>query len=136
RLVHAGNAGIVDENVDLAERAQCRLARPLYRRAISYIHLEGGNRVADFACGLVRKRMIVVPDRDPGAGGNKALGDRAAKTLRAAGDDRRAFVEIDLVHRQIPLLVYLVVRSALARLEPRGKRGLILRDAARRRSSG
>ena len=53
---------------------------------------------ADFLRGLFRKRQVMIPDRDLGAGGDEALGDGAAKTLRAAGDDGAAAVEIDLVH--------------------------------------
>src|SRR4051794_21554668 len=40
----------------------------------------------------------MIPDRDLGAGGDEALGNRAAKPLRAAGDDGAAAFEIDLVH--------------------------------------
>jgi hypothetical protein len=40
----------------------------------------------------------MIPDRDPGAGGDETLGDGASKTLRAAGDDGAAAVQIDLVH--------------------------------------
>src|SRR5437588_2925296 len=46
----------------------------------------------------------MIPDRDLGAGGDKTLGDRAPKPLRAAGDDGAAAVQIDLVHGAIPLL--------------------------------
>ena len=53
---------------------------------------------ADFLRGLFGERLVVIPDRDLGAGGDEALGDRAPKTLRAAGDDGAAAVQIDLVH--------------------------------------
>src|SRR5713226_8287490 len=44
----------------------------------------------------------MIPDRDLGAGGDKTLGDRASKTLRAAGDDGATAVQIDLVHGEDP----------------------------------
>src|SRR5258705_4267449 len=44
----------------------------------------------------------MIPDRDLGAGGDKALGDGAPKSLRAAGDDGAAAVQIDLVHGENP----------------------------------
>ena len=42
--------------------------------------------------------LVVIPDRDLGAGSDETLGDGAPKTLRAAGDDGAAAVQIDLVH--------------------------------------
>src|ERR1700730_3066602 len=76
RLVDAGDAGIVDENVDLG--------------AVSY----------------------------------KTFSDRPPKTLRAAGDDGAAAVEIDLVHGEVLSLVILMVRSALlARVSNHEARG-------------
>ena len=99
RLVDAGDAGIVDEDVDLAERLQRRVARLLDRGEIGNVDLEGRDGAADFLRGLFRKRQVVIPDRDLRAGRNEALGDRAAETLRPAGDDGAAAVQIDLVHR-------------------------------------
>src|SRR4051794_26349291 len=46
----------------------------------------------------------MVPDRDLGAGSDEAFGNRAAKTLRAAGDDGAAAVQVDLVHWFSPAL--------------------------------
>ncbi len=60
--------------------------------------MKADDRRADFLGGLFRKRQIMIPDRDLGAGGDEALGDGAAKPLRAAGDDGAAAVQIDLVH--------------------------------------
>ena len=44
----------------------------------------------------------MIPDRDPGAGGDEALGDGASKALRAARYHGAAAVQIDLVHGAIP----------------------------------
>ena len=46
---------------------------------------------------------IAIPQRDRRAAQNEALRDRESDTGGAAGDDRRAFREIELVHRQDPL---------------------------------
>src|SRR6187549_3418615 len=51
----------------------------------------------------------MVPDRDLGAGSDEAFGNRAAKTLRAAGDDGAAAVQVDLVHRRFPFTRSFVV---------------------------
>ena len=98
RLVDAGDAGIVDEDVDLAERLQRLVAGLLDGGEIGNVDLEGRDGRADFLRGLFRKRQVVIPDRDLRAGCDEALGDRAPKTLRAAGDDGAAAVQIDLVH--------------------------------------
>ena len=49
--------------------------------------LKRGDGGADLLRGLLGERQVVIPDRDLGAGGDKALGDGAPKALRAAGDD-------------------------------------------------
>ena len=101
-LVDAGNAGIVDEDVDLAERLQRRVACFFDGGEVGDVDLEGGDGGADFLRGPLGKRQVVVPDRDLRAGCDKALGDRATKTLCTAGDDGAAAVQIDLVHAPIP----------------------------------
>ena len=97
RLVDAGDAGIVDEDVDLAERLQRGVAGLLDRGEVADVDLERGHRIADFLGGLFRQLLVEIPDRDLGAGLDEALGDGAAKALRAAGHDRGPAVEIDLV---------------------------------------
>src|ERR1700759_4894470 len=68
---------------------------------------------ADLLGGLFCKRQVVVPDRDLGAGSYEALGDRAPKTLRAAGDNGATAVQIDLVHDGESFrLKVIMVRSA------------------------
>ena len=103
RLVDAGNAGIVDEDVDLAECVQRRVARLFHRGRIGDVDLERGDGGADLLRGLLRQRQIVIPDRDLGAGGDKALGDRAPKALRTSGDNGGAAAQIDLVHLAVLL---------------------------------
>ena len=82
----------------LPKRLERGVAGLLDRGEIGHVDLEGGDAGADFLRGLLRERQVVIPDRDLGAGGDKALGDGAPKTLRAAGDDGAAAVQIDLVH--------------------------------------
>ena len=81
RLVDAGDAGIVDENVDLAEGFQRFVACFLNGREIRHVDLDGRDALADRLCRLLGQWLIVIPDRDLGAGGDKALGDRAAQNL-------------------------------------------------------
>src|SRR3984893_6278590 len=97
-LVDACDAGIVDEDVDLAERFQRFVAGLFHRGEIGNVALEGADGRADFLRGPFREGQVVIPDRDLRAGGDEALGDRAPKTLRAAGDDGATAVQIDLVH--------------------------------------
>src|ERR1700690_2416165 len=104
RLVDAGDAGIVDENVYLAEGFQRFLTRFLNGGEVGYVNLDGGDARADFLGGLLGQWLIVIPDRDLGAGSDKALGDRAAKTLGTAGNAGAAPVQIDLVHEGCPLI--------------------------------
>ena len=78
--------------------------------------LNAVTRGADFLGGPLRERLVVIPDRDLGAGGDEALGDRAAETLRAAGDDGAAAVQIDLVHGEILLVSNRMVRMLALRV--------------------
>src|ERR1700733_5785069 len=98
RLVDAGDAGIVDENVDLPEGFQRFLARFLNGGEVGYVNLDGGDARADFLGRLLGQWLIVIPDRDLGARSKKALGDRAPETLGTAGNDSAAAIQIDLVH--------------------------------------
>src|SRR3984957_8723686 len=98
RLVDPGDAGIVDENLDLAEGFQGFFARFLNGGEVGYVNLDGGDARADFLGRLLGQWLVVIPDRDLGAGGDKALGERAPETLRSAGNDGAAAVQIDLVH--------------------------------------
>ncbi len=102
RLVDAGDAGIVDEDVDLAERRQRRIARLFNGGGVGDVDLEDSGLAADRLHRFLGQRGVKVPDRNLGAGGGEALGDGAAKALRAAGDDCDAPVEIDLVHARCP----------------------------------
>src|SRR4030081_475453 len=48
RLVDSGDAGIVDENVDLAERFERGVSRLLNRGKIRHVDLDRGHACADF----------------------------------------------------------------------------------------
>src|SRR6476469_1053255 len=99
RLVDTGDAGIVDQDVDLAECFQRGVAGLLDCAEIGYVDLECRDGGADFLGCPFREWLVVIPDRHPGSGDHEALGNRAPETLRAAGDHGAAAVQIDLVHR-------------------------------------
>ena len=52
----------------------------------------------DLDCRCLEGPGIAVPKLDRRTAGRKAAGDREADALRAAGDDRAAAVEVDLVN--------------------------------------
>ena len=61
-------------------------------------------RLLEFAGGLLGEGLVAVPDRDRGAGVEQPLGDGAADSLRAAGDDGETAGEVDGVgHGGSPL---------------------------------
>ena len=93
------NAGIVDQNVDAAEKFQRRVARALDIRIIGDIDGDRLNAAAlgQFRRGLLGQFKVAVPDRDGGAGIEKPFDDGAANALRAAGHGREFACEIDLV---------------------------------------
>src|ERR1700730_17336861 len=103
RLVDPGDAGIVDENVYFAERCERSVFCLFNRGQIRHVDLERRDAGADFLGSLVCKRLVMIPDRDFGAGTDKTLGNGAPKSLRAAGDNGAAAVQIDLVHGESPL---------------------------------
>src|ERR1700687_4349446 len=104
RLVDAGDAGIVDENVYFVERCERSVCRLFNRSQIRHVDLERRDAGADFLGSLLCKRLVMIPDRDFCAGTDETLGDGAPKSLRAAGDDGAAAVQINLVHGDDPYL--------------------------------
>jgi hypothetical protein len=66
RLVDAGNTGIVDEDVDLAEGFFDVVPGAFHRGRLGNVDLERRDGIADFLRGLFRKRQVMVPDRDLG----------------------------------------------------------------------
>src|SRR5205085_3611405 len=98
RLVDAGDAGVVDEDIDLAQRLQRFVTGLLDRGEIGNVDLESRDGRADFPGGLFGKWKVVIPDRDLRARCDQALGDRAPKTLGATGDDGATAVQVDFVH--------------------------------------
>src|SRR5450631_264181 len=98
RLVDSGDAGIVDENVDFAERCERSVCRLFNRGQIRHVDLERRDAGADFLGGFFGERLVMIPDRDFCAGTDKTLGNGAPEALRTAGDDGAAAVQIDLVH--------------------------------------
>ena len=83
RQARAGDAGVVDEHVDAAELGDGSFYGGVNRSLV----------------GDVDARLAVeIPDCDFRARRLQALGDRGADALHAAGDDRSAAGEIELVH--------------------------------------
>ena len=103
RAVAAGDAGVVDEDVDLLGRRRRALGRARRPRAslvsstASAMHLAGR---AERGLGLGELAGVGVPQRHRRARGQHALGDGVADALRAAGDDCDAALQIDLVHER------------------------------------
>ena len=85
------------EDVDAPERLERGVARLGDGGRVGNVAGDGGDLVAERLGGLLRQRDVVVPDGDRGAGLQEALGDRLAETLRPAGDDGDAALEIDVV---------------------------------------
>ena len=102
RLVDAGDPGIVDEDVDLAERFQRGVPGLFDCGQIRHVDLDCDDAGADFLGRLLCEGLVMIPDRDLGAGTDKTFCDGAPESLRAAGDHGAAAVEIDLVHGGSP----------------------------------
>src|SRR6185503_7128983 len=100
RHVRPGDAGIVDQNVDAAERLAGVVARALDLGVVGHVDRKSRNLTSERTAGLVRKRLVAVPDRDRRAGGEKALDDGAADALGAAGDHRVLARQIDRIRHE------------------------------------
>jgi hypothetical protein len=83
RHVLAGDAGVVDEDVDLAELREAGFHGRLHRIIARDVHFRGA---------------VEVPYVHPGARGRQSLGDGRADAGDAARDDRGAALEIQLIH--------------------------------------
>jgi hypothetical protein len=85
--VRASDAGVVDQDVDAAERFHRGRARLLDLGKVG--HVAGDSlrlaAVVELARGLLRERAVAVPDGDRGARIQEPLDNRAADALRAAG---------------------------------------------------
>ncbi len=91
RIVHRGDvlpgdARVVHQNVNLAQIRDCLGSGVFDGCAIGNIHFRG---------------TLQIPDPHFGAGLLQPLDDRRADALHAAGDDRRAPLEVELVHCRI-----------------------------------
>src|SRR6267142_1592950 len=83
RHARAGDTGVIDQHVDASELGDGSLYSAVYRRLISDVDA---------------RLAVEIPDCDFRARCLQALGDRGADALHAAGDDRSAAGEIELVH--------------------------------------
>ncbi len=101
-LVDAGDTRIVDQDVDAAERFQRRIPRSFDGFNVGHIDFERRHGGADFLGGLLRQRLVEIPDRDFRPRGDETFGDGAAEALRAAGDDGKSSGQINLVQGVSP----------------------------------
>ena len=103
--VAAGDAGVVDEDVDLAD-APGRRRRPRRRRRSRWSARPVGADPAGAAPSVPLASASLPPSEShsatDGARGEHALGDGVADALRAAGDDGDAAREVDPVHEESP----------------------------------
>ena len=93
-----GDAGVVDEDVDLAERGDRLVpgrARPGPSRATSTPTAMTLPRLASSLAVALGQRLVAVPDGDARAAVEQPLDHGAADALGAAGDDRSAAGEIE-----------------------------------------
>jgi hypothetical protein len=102
RLVDAGDARVVDENIDAAECLQGGGGGGLDGFNAGHVDFERHYGGADFACGFFRQRLVEIPDRDFRARSHEAFGDGAAKALRTTGDDGESSGQINLVQGVSP----------------------------------
>ena len=88
----AGDAGVVDEDVDTSRLRQDLLDHGLGRRRAGDVDADRKCLRADAAEAVGRRRGrcgVAVGDRDPRTGPCEARGDAFADALSRAGDDRR-----------------------------------------------
>jgi hypothetical protein len=95
RRVGAGDAGIVQQDVDPAEVAQRCIAGGLDAGEIADVAGVGLDGRAELGGCLAGALDVEVPDRDLGAGCDEALRSCAADALRTPGNDGDAVLEID-----------------------------------------
>jgi hypothetical protein len=98
--VAAGDAGVVDQDVDLAMRLGDAFGRGGDVGLAGQLDHVGADAagLAELALGLGELLAVRVPQGDRGARGEHALGDGVADALRAAGDDGDAALQVDPVH--------------------------------------
>ncbi len=94
-----GGAGVVDDDVDLAERLHRLVVDALDVGGLGDVALHADDPAARLGADrldrLVERLAAARHDRDVGAGGGEAGGDRKADALAAAGDDGRAAGKTD-----------------------------------------
>ena len=94
RLLAHGGAGIVDEDVEMAEAPDGRLHRGVARRFFQHVEFDefgaraGGAQFGERGGGF---RLVASGNRNRGAGGGKALRHSEADAAIAAGDQARLF---------------------------------------------
>lgn len=101
-LVHTGDTGVVDENIDLAKGVGSGLGGGFDADGVS--ELDGGGvdlaELTEGLRGFAKGVGITIPKTDGGAGLKEALRDGVADATSATGDDGVAAFEVDLIHGQ------------------------------------
>jgi hypothetical protein len=91
------DAGVVDQDVDVAERGDGLLHHRRHRSVIGDVGFDGERPVAILRAHTVRRglRLGVVPagEDDVGPGAGERAGHRFAQPLAAAGDERHAAIQ-------------------------------------------
>ena len=99
-LVHTGDAGVVDENIDLAKGVGSGLGGGFDTGGIS--ELNGGSvdlaELTEGLRGFAQGIGISIPKADGGAGLKEAFGNSVADAASATGDNGVAAFEVDLIH--------------------------------------
>ena len=123
--VAAGDAGVVDEDVDLAVPRDGGLRGGAHRSIIGEFDDIAGNRAQRGQTGLrrIERLRVDIPEHYGRAGGEHALGSGIADAPRAARDDGHAAFKIDLVQTRSPSARARRIAPARAGLVP--WRGLI-----------
>src|SRR6185295_5395992 len=102
--VAAGDAGVVDEDVDAPQALHRDGRRGADRGLVGELHLrrlDPAFRLEGLACRLEVAR-VAVPEHHRRARLEEARGDGVADALRATGDDGDAALEVDRVHALAP----------------------------------
>ncbi len=94
-----GDAGIVDEDVDLAERLLRLFAELDHRRAITEVARKHEHAAAELGGKRVELLLVGARDRNVSALSVQRLGDRPANSARGAGDERALAFKVE--HRTL-----------------------------------
>src|SRR5262245_32692439 len=118
--VRAADAGVIDEYVDCGHDPERLLYGGSHRRRIA--HVGGNAQGAELFAGSLRGLAVEVPDHDPRARRDQALGDRESQSRCATRHDGVASIEIQLIHclrlALFPRMAMSAASNSAARIAP------------------